>query len=131
MRLMPCTAAHRRVSGVDVVRQPRQIACGGVGRVDAGPTGAVVHDRYRSGTDINTLEQVKVHAQRIGKNRFDDVTVAHRHPHGLLPVLGFEGCIMASNCCYGSSLHPGHGFTTGEDDGGRLRLHHSPQILLG
>ena len=36
---------------------------------------------------------------------------------------------MASNGCHRPSLHPGHGLTAGKDDGGRLRLHSSPQIF--
>ena len=36
---------------------------------------------------------------------------------------------MASNRCHRPSLHRGHGFTAGKDDGGGLRLHNRPQIL--
>ena len=71
MRLMaplPCAAADRRIAGVDAVRQPRQITRVGVGRVDARATSAVAHDRYGGGAHVNTLEQVKVHAERVGED---------------------------------------------------------------
>ena len=44
-------------------------------------------------------------------------------------MLGFEGCIVASNRCHRPGLHRRHGFTAGKDDGGRLGLHNRPQVL--
>jgi hypothetical protein len=55
---------------------------------------------YRDGgwTHVDALEEVQMHAERVGQDRFDDVAVAYCHPYGSRPVTGFEGSVMAPDC---------------------------------
>ena len=52
-----------------------------------GRVGGVAHDRHRRRVDVDPLEQVEVHAERVGQHRLDHVAVADRDPDRAGPVL--------------------------------------------
>ena len=96
-----------------------------------GPGGGVAHDRDRRRVDVQPLEQVEVHAERVGQHRLDQVAVADRDPDGPGAVLGLDRRVPAAYGVHDAGLHRRQRLAAGERGGGRLGLHDLPERLLG
>ena len=46
---------------------------------------------------MDALEQVQVHAERVGEDRLDDITVGHGDPEPLVAVLGLDPGVNLAN----------------------------------
>ncbi len=70
-----------------------------------------------------------MHAQRVREHRLDDVAVTDCRPNGIGSMLGLECRIMATDRGHRARLHRGQGLAIRKCHGGRLRLHHRPQVF--
>ena len=112
-------------------REPGQVAVVGVGGQHEGPGRGVAHDRDRRRVDVQPLEQVEVHAQRVGQQRLDQVAVADRGPHGAGAVLLLDRRVPAAYGVHDARLHRTQRLAARERGRRRLGLHDLPERLLG
>ena len=73
-------AGERLLAGLRGGNMRRQVAARGVHGHHVRAGRGVADHRHRRGVDQDPLEGVEVHAERVGQDRLDHVTVGDRHP---------------------------------------------------
>ncbi len=71
-----------------------------------------------------------MHAKRVGHHGLDHVAVRAGHPQRVALVQFGQPAVMLTDRRHGTRLHVGQPFTTGEDGGARLLLHHRPEGIF-
>ena len=109
-------------------REHRQVAADIVHPGHERPLRGVAHDRDRTRVDLDALEQVQVHTERVGQDRLDHVAVGDGHVGGASRPVGgsIAGCAAIARACIVGQRLP-----AGERDAAGVVLHHLPQRVLG
>src|SRR5699024_3304255 len=98
-------ASGRRGIGAGIRCDPCQISDVRIHCYDVRTVSGVRDYRDRCGIHDKALEMVEMASQRIGQNRFNDVSVTDRGPHGTFTVTGIELGGARTYCRYGAKLH--------------------------
>ncbi len=118
----PSSLAGRR-------HEPGEAAADVVGARHEGTQGRVVDDADGARVHAQPLELVEVHAEGVGEDRLDHVTVAHDRVDGVRA----QALVPLTHGGHRPVLHVRHRLAlgAGEDGGAGVGLHHLPHRLLG